>query len=285
MYAAVRDTLGRARWLRALAGALALAGFMVAFGSGAQAVTTTYKFYSGVAPGSTYSGPYDGSVGPATLYSVTKSDPTLIPTCGGGACSYTNGDIIYDPQVFPGGMPTASAPNSAGDLVWNDLSPNFGGLGVGPLTPYDSAADQILYPDVLQVDFIGPVTLTGVATLFDTSHTDFGPGFGSLSDFTAALIPTIEFEISNDGGVSWQAVTFLAANQMSLDIGGSSFQFRQLVDPNGPLNPAFYVSALSTEPFHGGGSGSVPIPAALPLFATALTGLGLWGRRKRHGSA
>jgi len=139
--------------------ALALIG-MLAASSAAQAVTYD-KFYTG---GTGYAGPYNG-VG--TLYDATKGlatiCPTSTPSCGGA-------DIIADPLTFSNVV--ATAPGSVNDVslrVWDDLAPNFGGLGVGTGSP--SSSDQIAGTDILILTFASQVQLTGVATLFDSGHT------------------------------------------------------------------------------------------------------------------
>ena len=88
----------------------------------AAAQADTAKFYSG---GDGYSGPFSGA---GTVYDATKGLPTNCP--GGGSGCAGGPDIISTPQSFTTSVPiTASA--TVGGAVWNDLQPNFGGLGVG----------------------------------------------------------------------------------------------------------------------------------------------------------
>ncbi len=256
---------------------LALMG-VVAGVSAAEAVT--YKFYGGVSPPSAaYTGPYSE---PGTIYAATAGDPTLCPTPA-GSCPGT--DLLTDPMVFGSPFPgspgvTATAP---GDLVvvWNDLAPNYGGLGVGALSQ-GSDADQIEGGDILTLTFDFAVTLTGVATLFDGPHTPFGAGFPdvqSVSDAADASPSVIAFMLSVDGG-AYAPVLFNTANMVGgLSIDGTIFSFMQAEN-----SPSFYVSALAIAP-PGVPPPPVPIPAAFPLFASALAGLGLWGRRRRPASA
>jgi hypothetical protein len=69
--------------------------------------------------------------------------------------------------------------------VWDDLSPLYGGLGVG-FTSEGSDADQIAGADVLTLTFPTPVILMGVGTLFDHNHTAFGTGFPDGAAVAAA---------------------------------------------------------------------------------------------------
>ena len=131
------------------------------------------KFFSG---SNGYSGPFNG-VG-TSVYDSIKGLSTACP--GGGTGCSGNPDVISTPQTYDGGI-TASA-NIGG--VWNDLSPNFAGLGVGPLNGNPSDADQIEGTEILTIKFSSNVNLTGVATLFagatdGSGHTPFGPGFSN----------------------------------------------------------------------------------------------------------
>jgi hypothetical protein len=235
---------------------------LVAFAAPADAVTFA-KFYSG---GVGYTGPFSG---PGTVYDATKG---LVTDCPTGGCP--GGDVVGDPLAFPGlGITGTASPGS----VWDDLSPNFGGLGVGTGDPSDT--DQIAGSDVLTLAFSSTVNLSGIGTLFATAHTPFGTGFETVTD-VAAAVGSIAFEVSVNGG-AFASVAFALANSMGLDLEGSTFAFRQLSG-----NPQFYISALAYEVCGPVGAPCaeepppIPIPGALPLFLTGLGLVGLLARRR-----
>jgi hypothetical protein len=242
---------------------------LMAFGAPARAMTTYYaKFYNG---GAGYSGPFSG-VG--SIYDHTKSFSTTCPAVG--TCLQDN---IATPLAFGGTVGiTATAGGGLHNKVWDDLSPNFGGLGVGTGSRNDT--DQIAGRDVLSLAFNSTVTLTGVGTLFASGHEPFGSGFDDPSDIDGS----IAFLLKVDGG-NYNPVTFALANSALLSLTGKTFSFMQKED-----SPEFYVSALSYQTSCGGPGqgcalpGTTPLPASLPLFATALGALALLGfGRKRRG--
>ncbi len=112
--------------------------------------------------------------------------------------------------------------------VWNDLAPNFGGLGVG-LRNGASDSDQIAGKDILTLTFTNStnalhnVDLTGVATLFAPAHTGFGDNFASSSDVNNKA-SSIWFWLSVDGG-AFTPISFADANNNKLDIPGNTFSF------------------------------------------------------------
>ena len=129
----------------------------------APANADSIKFFSGTTG---YTGPFSGA---GTVYQAIQNNATACP--GGGSGCAGGPDIVSTPQNFSGGI-TASAVTA----VYNDLSPNFAGLGVqtaGSATD----TDQIDVGELLTIHFNSVVTLLGVATLFDANHTPFGPGF------------------------------------------------------------------------------------------------------------
>lgn len=227
-----------------------LAGPAMTFGSSADAATV--KFYNG---GSGYSGDFSGA---GTVYNATKGLSTNCPTTGSCSADNIQTSLTFD---LTGGLvltATAGDTNVSGVKAWDDLSPNFGGMGVG--TGPTSGGDQddnINGTNILTLTFSSQVTLTGVATLFDPGHAPFGNG--------DPMSGTTGFFLLN--GVK---TSFSSANDNSLDLTGTTFTFEE----DTSSDPTFYVSALDFT--------ATPIPATLPLFATGLGAMGLFGwRRKR----
>jgi hypothetical protein len=99
--------------------------------------------------------------------------------------------------------------------------------------------------------------LTGVATLFDSAHQPFGPGDPTSGTTGFFLLDGVK-------------TSFSSANDNALDLTGTVFTFEE----RNWYDPTFYVSALDYT--------STPLPAALPLFATGLGALGLFGWRKKR---
>jgi len=232
--------------------ALALAASFLAV-QPANAATVYTKFYSGTTG---YTGAYSGA---GTVYDATRLLAMSCPTVG--PC--TSDNVATSLSFFvPGPDITATAP---GSKVWGDFAPSFGGLGVGSGSPGDT--DQIAGNDVLTLTFASPIVLTGVATLFDGGHKPFGTNFATPALVSAAA-GTITFLLSVDGG-AYQSIKFLDANTNALSLVGTSFSFRN----NGTANPDFYVSATASAP--------VPVPASLPLLATAVGALVGFGRRAK----
>jgi hypothetical protein len=214
----------------------------------------TVKFYSG---GAGYTGPFNGA---GTVYDATKGIATDCPSGSPGCTGGGAPDILSTPQVFQGGIVTASANGS--NNVWNDLSPPFAGLGVGLLSQGD-AADQISGSDILHIHFNSAVQLLGVGTLFASDHDPFGT-------FTSGSVTAANTFLLN--GV---VTTFGAANLAMLSLFGQDFDFQQ----NGPNQPGFYVSALSFV------ASPVPLPGAIWLFASGIAGIGLLARRSRKNQS
>ena len=167
----------------------------------APANADSIKFFSGTTG---YTGPFSGA---GTVYQTIQNNPTACP--GGGSACAGGDDIISTPQTFSGGI-TASAVTA----VYNDLSPNFAGLGVQTVgNPADT--DQIDVGELLTIHFNSAVKLTGVATLFDANHTPFGPGFPTNSNITDA----------NTFLLNGVITTFDDANMALLALTGQDFTF------------------------------------------------------------
>ena len=276
---------GRQMTFRSVAVAAVGVTLILVVGSSAEAVTVTYKFYAG-GPG--YTGPYNGA---GTVYDATKSDATLCPN----AMASCPSDVLAQPETFTNGLaPGVTATSSVSAFssdVWDDLTPPYGGLGVATLPNPPNDSDQLAIPEILTLTFDQTVKLTGVGTLFDTNHTPFDDTtFGTVSQVSAAA-STIEFLLAVDPtdptdptDPAFQSFKFQTANMLGLALVGTTFSFMQLTD-----NPSFYVSALAIETCGPSGASCVPppipIPASLPLLATGVLGLGLWGRRKHPSAA
>jgi len=207
----------------------------------APAKADSIKFFSGTTG---YTGPFSGA---GTVYQTIQNNPTACP--GGGSACAGGPDIISTPQNFSGGI-TASAVTG----VHNDLQPNFGGLGVGPDSSIPGITDQIDVGELLTIHFSSPVTLTGVATLFDPAHAPFPSGDPLSSSFLL-------------NGV---ATTFNAANMALLSLVGTDFTFQAIAG-----NPSFYVSGLTW----------VPLPGAAWLFGSGVAGIAALTRRRRKNQS
>jgi hypothetical protein len=228
-------------------------GGLLALGSSAEAATTYYaKFYNGTTG---YTGTYDGS---GTVYANTENLSTNCPSVG--TCSSDN---VTTTQTY-NGLAVGITASTNGTKVWDDLTPSFGGLGVGTGSP--GSSDNIGGTDVLTLTFASKVTLTGVATLFDSAHAPFGYTLDPSTSY---------FLLSVDGG-SFTQILFSNANNQLLSITGTVFAFKEA-----SWQPEFYVSALSYEKVS-----TTPIPGALPLFATGFGGMmGLLRWRKKRKAA
>jgi opacity protein-like surface antigen len=132
---------------------------------------------------------------------------------------------------------------------------------------------------------IGPdLILTGASIVFGTNVDDFNPMFilGGAAAPTfwtleeSSATPTI-FSQNFSGGSTPLSLTAPAfsrgAGIYSLLIGNGVFGSN-----NGPINYTMTFNVISTV-------ATTPIPAALPLFATAFAGLGFIGWRRKRNNA
>ena len=151
------------------------------------------------------------------------------------------------------------------------MTPAFGGLGLQTASgPAGTGDDQIEGSGVLNLHFASAVTLTGVATLFDFPHDDFGSG----NPLTGSFL----FCAGNSACTPGTQVTFSEANSANGTLGtpstGTDFAFAELNGTGG--NVEFYVSALTYNPVPG------PIVGAgLPGLIAACGGLLALVRRRR----
>jgi hypothetical protein len=248
---------------------------MVAFGSPASAASLRFWLGDG-----NYPGVFNGA---GTVYNDLKSNPKdcaqadascnashQIPGTGGSEPDFSATSATFITGVF-----TMVATADGANKVWDDKQPHYAGLGVGSGsdTGAGDTIDQINGTNILKMTFTsGPITLTGVATLFDLGPDNHGP-FGS--NVPTNNSSTAKFKFSIDDGATWQEVLFTDANLKNLGaylVTGTDFWFMQ----DGESNPQFYVSALEFT------AATTPVPAALPLFATGLGAMGLLGWRKKR---
>ena len=223
--------------------ALAVATGAMAFASQADAAVQ-FIFYQG--GGNTIAG------GQTDLPSVAPTGVLCsAPDRCGTTLTYSKGGFT---PVFSGTTLEADPPggNVVTPEIWADYRPDYGGIGIGKTGSTENI--WIGDSDTVTATFSKQVTITGLE-LFN--HGD-------------PLIPTGSFNVTVDN-----ATTFIIAfgNPPVLPGGGltgTTFKFEE-DGGNAISSGKFYISSMTV----------VPIPAALPLFATALAGLGLFGWRKR----
>ena len=202
-----------------------------------------------------------GSAFAVTAVTITNLSPdwTLIPGGTGFTWALT-------------GNSTGSSGDPMGDWLFNLPFPttnNYWGIS-DPV-----GAPQGVYSDIITVTNNGP---GGVGEI----------QFSSTGDPNNLLPPPAGFNF------------FGQACDENLDLGCHSNAFINLVDVNGPiLQIELASSEVGFDPFNTGVTAgdfiritcgynctltpvsSVPLPAALPLFASGLAGLGWLGRRKK----
>jgi hypothetical protein len=163
------------------------------------------------------------------------------------------------PSVDPLGGAVTVGPNSFGILTWSD-----GGFN-GPITFNPSGLDN----DFVATSFTFSFTYTGPSSL--SLNTSFDTG---LTKF----VPTPP----NTGAGAWNTtfngdtVTFTAPGAINdLNPGDEFTLIVGLVPTSGfvPADFSYTATWTGTE---------TPLPATLPLFATALGGLGLLGWRMKR---
>lgn len=235
--------------------------------SGAHAAPITYKFYGGTTG---YSGVFNGA---GTVYKQTESLSTDTAQPGSSTDLKSDADYVASTIVYGGGgRPTVTA-TAGQNLVWQDVAPNFGGLGVAT-SRTDLGDDQINGSEILRLEFSSVVTLTGIATLFSTGHCCFGfEGPGNEYNLTTNTVSANDvFKVAVGDSGSFQEVKFGDANLGNLlaySLTGTVFRFKQKTG-----QPEFYISALT----------AVPIPGAAALFMTGLAGMGYLGRRRKQAA-
>jgi hypothetical protein len=219
----------------------------------ALAVTTAAMAFASQADAMTDFKFYSGGVGSP----LTAVAPNAGFSCTGDAdrcgstLTYTNGGISLD---------ATSTSDDSGATVWHDLVPSYGGLGVGATSSTENI--DIGASDVLKLNFTtGPVNIMGLE-LYNHANSAGNP-----------IVPTGKFKVVIDGSKTVLA-DFTAAG--SFNETGTMFEFTHSQNVN-EGGGHYYLSAFEAT--------AVPIPAALPLFATALAGLGIFGWRKKSAQA
>ena len=167
------------------------------------------------------------------------------PTCPGSGACFAG----FNPVILDHGITLSTTP---GDHV-NVNSPGY--YGPGDLTHQYAVNSETHF-----------VTIT-----LPTAVTAFGLDFGSLFDATTAnfLLSNgfAENNVATLGSLQTQFIGFIsdvAFNQITLTV---------------PDDESFVVADVTTA------VAATPIPATLPLLASALGGLGFLGYRRRRGSA
>ncbi len=250
---------------------LLAAALLASIGSAAKA--DMVKFYTD--DGSYASHGYVFSSG-TSVYGQLQSTGTAGCSTGCNG-SLSSGDYVSGTITFSNTGHLVSA--DSGGSVWWDLSPPNGGLGVGTNSgTANSKDDQINqegatagHPaETLHLHFNTQVTITGIATLFDTAnHAPFGNGFANVTTADFLMCATI-------GCTPSTAITFAAANTNQISQTGTDFYFA--ADYNSQVD--FYVGGLIYR--------SVPGPlagAGLPGLIFAAIGTFTWWRRRRHEKA
>ncbi len=236
--------------------AILAAGTLAALGSAAKA--DTFKFYNGTSYPS--GEPYYGSA----AYNAINGNGMTCPTLGTCSTDNTRAGLSFTSNGGSNISLDVSANSTNG--VWGDFSPNYGGLGVSsPGYTVGGAGvgdDQIDPGQSLTFKFGTAVNLIGVLTLFDSGHTPFA---GNLLT----------------GSITINGMTVSLADANGDNLHGLFNNVTTLVLALGPNyngttgDPEYYVSGLVVTP------SNVPLPSALPLFASGLGVIGLLARRRK----
>jgi hypothetical protein len=210
------------------------------------------------------SGAYGGGIMKAKVFVALLSACALLPTAS-SATSYTynaaSGDII------PGFSFTTSLSGAALDnLALTDITGTVSPFNLSPTLP---PSDNLGFP-------LGPGSgpSGGLSVLIATNAFGLITSW-NISEFFFASYPAVAGENPTD---------FFCNYTGSTASGGSSLKLT--LDNDAGLCPVTTSSLAGTFSGDSGEAAATPLPAALPLFATGLGALGLFGwRRKRKQAA
>ena len=118
-------------------------------------------------------------------------------------------------------------------------------------------------------------------------HVESGQALGPAAAEVALKATTINFDLGPFGSGSSETANILSFGPitelvdagtlaLAIDFAASGFQLIAIEGIASAFTTGFTIDAL------GGGATAVPIPAGLPLLLSALTALGVIGRRKSH---
>lgn len=199
---------------------------------------------------------YSGNSSLAIDNGSTRMCPVGSTACAGNADIRSTEDGALTYATTTGGTLTVrgvhgGGSGGTGDIVIQDRSPNFGGLGVYGRP----AADNIGANERLTLTFAAPVTLTDLV-LFDVNHrTHFAGG-------------TFDLFVDGSQALNDRSLTNLVSG---LNLTGTSFAFTT-GSHQATSNQGFYVG--------GANIAAVPLPGTLVLMGVAFAGIAL--TRRRH---
>lgn len=236
-------------------GAVLVAGTLATFGSVANA--DTFKFYKGTNYPS-----YDPYYGSAAYNAIDLAAGMTCPTIG--TCSSDNTQASLSFTSYGGSNISLTVSANGNNGVWDDLSPNYGGLGVSSPSYTNGVKgtgdDQIDPGQTLTFTFGTAVNLIGVLNLFDRSHRPFN---GNLAGNIIINDKTVSLADANGDNLNG---LFNGVTKLVFAVGPAY---------NGSTgDPEYYVSGLEVT--------AVPLPATVWLFASGLGALGLLRWRKQR---
>ena len=232
----------------------ASAGIMLAVCGVGAAEATTYTFTDGASA----SGSINTTTGVVTITNAFANT-------GSAADEISGLQIIF--STTPGAAPTLSS--SAGQLISIDSAAHTGTFVAGAIDHWGtSEVGSTLY-------LATAGTGSQPAQPYDLI---IGPGTGSSSPYTYS---NANSSTDVHSPSIWETGTFTLAGLSGLIITGVKIEFGTTPDSVTGLLSCRDLSCTGG----GGQGGETPLPAALPLFATGLGGLGLLGWRRKRKNA